>query len=732
VDSVHQLLRSAQELQASGDEEGAVSHYEAILVRESKNVPALHALGVLMNRRADYSHAAAVLERALAVHPSDPALHVELGESYRNLGAYQEAIGCCLIGLKLRPKYPEGWNTLGLALRGSGNLEGALENFLRAIACREDFFAGHSNAGLALQELGRLEEAIPHLRRAEELSLDPSSAGRRLSSPLPLCQMSEVAPLEFQELARLSLNAGEANHSAGDSLRLLGRTDEARACYMKAIRLEPGLAISYLNIGVTLRLDGHLAEALPWYNLAVEMEPDNPDFWEELADLHQKRDESDKVIACWRRVLELSPAAETRVQIEIGRALQQDGRPEEALEQFLMVRDCAPGSAPAHLALGGVYEVLGKMSEAEAMLREAIRLQARFPTAYARLATLLRGKLQDEDLQIIEELLHEPRLGSDPRARLLFALAHVEDARGDYARAATCLAEANELTLQSRRAEGLTYCPEENEQFVDRLIAACDTDFFYRTAALGLMTRRPVFIFGLPRSGTTLVEQIIASHPKAYGAGERPFARRMFEKLPSVVGAGHTPTDSLAFLDEYSLKRLAGEHLGKLNAVDLGRFDRIVDKMPDNYFYIGLLTAMFPAAVFIHCRRDLRDVAVSCWMSDFSAIRWANDLEHIGSRFKQYYRLMNHWGRVFPARIFDVDYEETVSDLERVARRLLGACGLAWDPICLEFYKTQRAVHTASLTQVRKPLYKTSIARWRHYTDQLAELFSLLEQLVQC
>jgi hypothetical protein len=148
--------------------------------------------------------------------------------------------------------------------------------------------------------------------------------------------------------------------------------------------------------------------------------------------------------------------------------------------------------------------------------------------------------------------------------------------------------------------------------------------------------------------------------------------------------------------------------------------------MPDNYLYLGLLAAMFPAAVFIHCRRDLRDVAVSCWMTDFRTIRWANDPGHIASRFREYRRLMDHWRAVLPVAIHEFDYEETVTDLEAVARRLLEACGLEWDPACLEFHRTRRNVRTASLAQVRQPIYKTSLARWRNYERALAELFEAL------
>ena len=202
--------------------------------------------------------------------------------------------------------------------------------------------------------------------------------------------------------------------------------------------------------------------------------------------------------------------------------------------------------------------------------------------------------------------------------------------------------------------------------------------------------------------------------------------RRSFEKLPLVARRSGPPIECVAALDECSLKRLAAEHLAQLNALGLGRHDRIVNKLPDNYLYLGLLVAMFPNAAFIHCRRDLRDIAVSCWMNDFRSIRWANDLDHIASRFRQYRRLAAHWDRVLPAPILCIDYEETVADLEGIARRLLDACGLEWDPACLDFHRTRRIVRTASLTQVRQPIYTRSVARWKHYEKELADLFAAI------
>jgi hypothetical protein len=156
-----------------------------------------------------------------------------------------------------------------------------------------------------------------------------------------------------------------------------------------------------------------------------------------------------------------------------------------------------------------------------------------------------------------------------------------------------------------------------------------------------------------------------------------------------------------------------------------------VDKLPDNYLYLGLIALLFPRARIIHCRRDLRDIAVSCWMTNFRHIRWAADLEHIAARFRDYGRLMDHWRQVLPGAILEVDYEETVADLEVTARKLLDWCGLPWDPACLAFHETQRPIRTASVTQVRQPIYKRSVARWKHYEADLGPLLVQLENAIE-
>jgi len=306
---------------------------------------------------------------------------------------------------------------------------------------------------------------------------------------------------------------------------------------------------------------------------------------------------------------------------------------------------------------------------------------------------------------------------------LHFGLAQALDARGEYAEAAEHLARANALQKSEWRKRGREYDARAYEFLVKRMIEVCTPDFFQRVRGFGLESQLPVFVLGLPRSGTTLIEQVLASHSQVFGAGEIALASG---SMAALGGQGANVIEGLRQLDRPTARRLAARHLARLRALN-GTALRVVDKTPDNYFYLGLLTSLFPRATIIHCRRELRDVAVSCWMTQFKEIRWTNDQEQMASHFHAYQRMMEHWRKVLPAPLLEVDYEETVADLEGVARKLVAWCGLAWEPGCLEFHRTKRPVRTSSAAQVRQPVYRTSVGRWKHYEQALASLFARLE-----
>jgi tetratricopeptide (TPR) repeat protein len=721
---MRKVLRTAIELHRSGRLEEAASLYRSVLSSQPENAEALQWFGVLHCQIGDPSRAVELIGRAVALKPDAYLYHGSLAEAHRAAGDPQRAAETCRAALRLWANYPEALCTLGSALSAMGRHDEAVESLRRAVELRPGFVVAHNNLGIALRELGRPDEALEEFRRAVELDPTDAPARTNLGQMLLSRGEAEEALTHCREAVRLEPNSAELHDNLGHVLLALDRLDEAWNACNSAVRLDPAMATANARVGLILQKRGHFAEAIPWLKRAVERDPDRLEFWEWLAELHDERDDPAASIPCWERVLALEPGR-APAHLSLGRALQDEGRLEEARAHYLAADELEPQSGAPLLNLGWLHELLGEMDKAEAQFRAALERQPNLPIPHARLATLLRGKLPDGDLAALEARLADEDMAPAPRARLLFGLAHVLDGRSEYARAAECLTRANAMTLELARGRH-EYSPVEHERHVDSLVRAFDRGLFARLAGAGLDTRRPVFVFGLPRSGTTLIEQVLASHSAIHGAGELRLARRSFDEIPAAMGQTATPGDCIPLLGPAAVKRLAERHLDRLTAIAGGPSPSIVDKMPENYLYLGLLSVLFPRATFIHCRRDLRDVAVSCWMTDFSSIRWANEFGHIASRFHEYRRIMEHWRTVLPLPVVDVNYEDTVKDLEGVARKLIAACGLEWEPACLEFHRTERPVRTASVTQVRQPVYQRSVARWKNYEPALAELFAAL------
>ncbi len=416
---------------------------------------------------------------------------------------------------------------------------------------------------------------------------------------------------------------------------------------------------------------------------------------------------------------------------DLGWAYQSSSRTAEAEAAYRRALDLAPDHLDAWLNLGSLHEELGAMAEADACYRQAESRQPHSPLPLARRAMLARGRLAEADRYRLRFELYRP-CGPLMRMNLLYALAHVADGRGEHAEAAACLEPANALARELRRSRGQTYDADEHARYVDRLVAAFTPALFERLAGAGDDTARPVFVFGLPRSGTTLVEQVLASHAQVFGAGELGLARRAMDAMPTTVDRPEDMNTCLEAVDGAALGQLARGYQDGVQEVlardqGAGTPGRVVDKMPDNYLYLGLIALLFPRATLIHVRRDVRDVAVSCWMTHFRSIRWADDQGDLARRILDYRRLMGHWQAVLPRPVHEVCYERLVEDFEAEARRLVSACGLQWQPACLRFHETARPVRTASVTQVRQPLYRNSLGRWQAYQPYLTLLFDRLQ-----
>jgi tetratricopeptide (TPR) repeat protein len=695
--------------------------YQALLAVQPEHLEALHLLGVVAHQQGDHARAALLIGRAIAGNPNNAMYHANLAEAHRALGQFDEADASCRVALRLRPHYPEAVNNLGMALLDQGKTDDALVAFAEALRLKPDFATASNNLGNALRLRGELSEAETHFRRA--VAMDPVLAEAHSNlGQLLLERHQPHESLEYLRVAvRLRPDLAEAHNNLGNALREVGRMAEARQCYGEALRINPNLAMTYNNVGQALQEENNLDDARAWYERALQIEPTSARFLSNLASLFAEADKYDDALTLYRRAIEHEPAY-AEAHLGLGSVRHEQGCFEEAQAHYREALRHKPDLPGAHCALGTLREELGDLAAAERCWRRALQLDARFAGAYGALATLLRAKLPDDDLAAMRRLLADLDLHDDRRAALHFGLAQVLDARSAYDAAAESLQEANALALATRCKRGQGYDPAVHARFVGGMMAVCSPDFFERVRGFGVDSERPIFIVGLPRSGTTLIEQILASHSQVFGAGELRYGRDDFEAL--APEEDHA-LEALARLDPETARRIATRHLQRLRELCADRL-RVVDKMPDNYLYLGLLTVLFPRAKFIHCRRDLRDNAVSCWMTNFRSIRWANDPEHIAARFTEYRRIMDHWQRGLPVQLLEVDYEETVEDFEGVARRLVDWCGLDWEPGCLAFHEGKRPVRTASVSQVRQPIYQRSVARWRHFEKSLRRLFERL------
>jgi tetratricopeptide (TPR) repeat protein len=719
-----EVLNEALALHHAGQWQRAAHLYESILAHTPDDPEALHWLGVLHGQQGQHARAAELIGRAVALRPESADFQSDLAVACRALGQHERAVGCCQAALDLQPNHPEALNNLGLALHALGRFEEALERFRAAVRVRPDSALFHYNLASTLRKLARCDEALVHCQRAVELAggyaLARALLGRLL---MELGRPAEALP-QLSEAVRLKPNAAELHHDLGNALRELKRPAEALAAYRQAVHLAPTFAPAHVGLGLLLKQEGDLGEAASWLQKAADLDQRNPHLWAALGEVYGQLGRAEAAISCWRRVLALDPGR-ADAHLGLGLALQQQSRVKEAGECYRTALGLKPDLTAAQLAIAGLHAEMGEPAEAEAAFRAALRMEATHPLPLAGLAKLLGAKLPEAEHAAMEKHLADPQLKPEDRAALMFAMVQILDERGDYSRAAEAARHANALTLECTRGRG-RFDPAWHERCANDMVRLFDRDFVARVAGGGLPTRRPVFVFGLARSGTTLIEQVLASHPQVHGAGELYLARETFVNMPSLLGIPGAEVNCVPQLDATAVRRLAEHHLAQLRALDEGRAQRIVDKMPGNYMLLGFLAALFPQATFIHCRRDLRDVAVSCWLTAFTTLPWANHIAHLALVFRQYVRLMTHWKEVLPVQIHEVSYEETVRDLEGVARRLIAACGLDWHPACLEFHRTKRVIRTSSVLQVRQPIYTKSVERWKHYQGLLDDLFTAL------
>jgi hypothetical protein len=409
----------------------------------------------------------------------------------------------------------------------------------------------------------------------------------------------------------------------------------------------------------------------------------------------------------------------------MAQVLLELGRRDEARATWEEADRRHPRAAEPRAGLMKMCAEDGEFARANALARSILVDRPRMVSASTWIASDLGERLPDADFAAMSALRDHPYADDVDRASLSFALGKVLDSQGRYDEAARSFVTASNLRAATLARQGRPFDGDRLSRLVDAIIASFTPEFFRAVQGRGSSSRRPIFIVGMPRSGTTLTEQVLASHPSVFGAGELEDVGRLASQIAPPFGSPQALVSEFLAMDAKALRNLGDSHVARLEELGRGA-ERVVDKMPGNLLHVGVIAAIWPNATILLCRRHPLDVALSCWTTPFGQIRWSSDLGQIARQIIEHDRLVTHWKAVSPVPMIDVVYEDLVADFEPRACRLIEAVGLPWDPACLEFHKLERTVRTASLGQVRKPISSRSVGRWKHYKAALAPVVAAL------
>ena len=509
-----------------------------------------------------------------------------------------------------------------------------------------------------------------------------------------------------------------AHNERGVALAKQGNIDDAVASFARAVDCRSDYAEAHNNLGIALAKQGRMRDAAASFERAAACRADYAEAHNNLGIALARQGKLDAATASYRRALAQRPNY-VEAHNNLGNALISQDRLDAAVASFERALALQPGCSDAHNGLGIARKYQGRLNEAMACCERALTT-APHGKVFLNLAELKRFTAGDRHLAAMEAFARDttPRSVANQIA-LCFALGKAYDDCGDPDRAFACFRQGNALKRQQfvyDEATTLARVARTRTVFNDALMQAM--------RGWGVPASEPIFILGMPRSGSTLVEQILASHPRVFGAGERS----AFHQLANDCGMPKAYPEAIADLSRQALQDLAARYLADMRARAPG-VQRITDKLPLNFMYAGLVHPALPNARIIHTRRNAADTCLSCFFQLFDGDqRYAFDLAELGRYHCAYERLMDHWRSAIPGSVLiEVEYEALVSDPDGQIRRILGHCGLDWDDACLSFQATQRAVRTASAVQVRQPVHDRSIGRWRHYAKYLQPLLQALD-----
>ncbi len=649
------------------------------------------------------------------------------GQRAMQLGQFSRAEKCLLDILKIAPGAIEANNSLAFVYAASKQHDKALEQFKLVLAANPKHAHTHHNIANSLYGLGAYEEAISHFQTAHSID-------GKLTDSLIHCGMAYHKLGQTDSAIECLHRALDQDKRSAYAFHILGKIqldieeyNLALDYLQNASNLAPKNVEFKLEFAKALDKASLLDEAAKLYHQICE---DNPNYLEAFniyAKFLNEFNRLDEALECANRAQQISPN-NVEVEEQIAKIYLGMGNTEEALKRFNKALNLVPDNLSILHGIGTAYLEVGQLNEATATAEKMISINSEAPDGYLLKSRVRKSTNDDGQVEQLLQLSASDKLPENKKVLVHYALGKTFDDQKNYSAAFTHFKIANDI-----KKSKATYDRSFDENRCNELINLFTPDFMAAHKHFGTDRDLPVLIVGMPRSGTTLTEQIISSHPDVLGAGEVDFWGSINKSLPLrmqtltefpqclhqlTINQAHETIE----LYENTLRKTVGP-----NTIS----KHISDKMPHNFIHLGLIAMLFPNIKFIHTKRDPIDTCLSIYFQNFNdAHIYAADLNDLAFHYKQYERLMQHWHKVMPGRILDINYEDTINDPEYWSRQLISHIGLEWDDACLAPHKLERAVKTVSQWQVRQPIYKTSVQRWKNYEPFIAPLIEGLAKSV--
>ena len=600
-------------------------------------------------------------------------------------GKYQEALACFKSALDLNNSVADIWRICGDIHWLLNQHEDALEHYEKALSITPEDAILRSKYAAVLAAGGKTDDSMSQYRRAIELQPTQLKYYDELSALMVSAGLYDDAVSVCQKALQVDSSYVNACNNIGKIYLFYKNQPELAGEYFnRSLEIDASSASAHQGLARVLFNQGNVSDAISELETAVKLEPARVEYLNNLAAFQVFSGELDRAMSTYNIVTDIEPE-NTEAIAGKAEVYQRMRRYQESYDIIMGQLERGVRSANTAIVMSNICGHLDKCSEA---------------------------------IGLIEEMMSQDHLPADARRPLHYALGRLYDADGRHMQAFEQYTAANELDVQDFDATA-------HSAFVDAIISSTQSVFQEGVEIAGSDCNRPIFILGMPRSGTSLVEQILATHEDVYGAGELDIIRKMVAELSFGDRPYPSAMDPIDYIDYVSLGDAYCDAVRQIN--DEAR--HITDKMPDNFLHMGLICRMLPSAHIIHCTRHPLDTILSIYFQAFGRMHtYASDLLSIARYYVGYERLMRHWLETIPmGRVLEVRYESLVGGQEAMTRAIIEYCGLGWDDRCLDFHNTDRAVATASYDQVRRPIYSSSVGRWQNYRDQLAPVIEYLQ-----